>query len=187
MDGVLAESVGGAAQDGDGDLILAGGCGFEDHLGKGSDLGFTRGHRPLDERLRIVHLKERDHVGAEARPVGVDVGNRDRRAKGVHGDIARAPAVADNVAAAADLNRLAGAVPSEAAGARAAELKDLGGAVGRPFAGFEREDEVVADGGRGVWPGSRHGATQAFAVSGGTDARHTYADTVRFAGELVAD
>ena len=34
---------------------------------------------------------------------------------------------------------------TEAAGARAAELEYLGGAVRRPFAGFERQDEVVAE------------------------------------------
>jgi hypothetical protein len=63
----------------------------------------------------------------------------------------------------------------------------LGGAVDWPFAGFEREDQVVADDGRDAWPGGRYGATKAFAVAGGADAGHADADTVWCRWELIAD
>ena len=59
---------------------------------------------------------------------------------------------------------------SEAAGTRAAEQEHLSGAIGRPGAGLDGEDEIVADDGRDVGPGRRDRAAEAFAVSGGTDA-----------------
>ena len=76
---------------------------------------------------------------------------------------------------------------SQATGARAAELEDLGGAVGGPFAGFQCQDQVIADDGRGVGPGGGDGAAQAFAVAGGTDSGHPDADAVGLGGELFAD
>ena len=105
----------------------------------------------------------------------------------MHGDIAGATAVADDVAAAADLDRGAGAMASEAAGAGAAEQEHLRGAIGRPGAGLDGQDEVVADDRRDVGPGRRHRPAEAFAVTRGTDAGEADADTVGARRELVTD
>jgi hypothetical protein len=187
VDRVLAEPLGGAAQDGHGDRVLTRGRGGEDHLRQRGDLGLVRRHRPFDERLGVVHLEERQHVGAEARPVGVDVGDRDRRLERMHRDITCAAAVADDVSAAADLDRACVAMATEAAGAGAAELQHLGRAVGRPGVRLEGEEQVVADHDRHAGPGRSDGAAQAFAVGVGADAGHADADAVRRGGQPFAD
>ena len=105
----------------------------------------------------------------------------------MHRDVACAAAVADDVAAAADLDRAAVAVASEAAGAGAAQLEHLRGAVGRPRVRLEGEEQVVADHDRHAGPGRVDGAAQAFAVGVGADAGHADADAVRRGGQPFAD
>ena len=97
----------------------------------------------------------------------------------MHGDVARAAAVADDVATAADLDRRAGAMTSERARTRAAEKQDLRGAIGDPGFGFDGEEQVVTDDGWGVGPGAGDSTAEAIAIRGGADAGHADADAVR--------
>ena len=105
----------------------------------------------------------------------------------MHRDVACAAAVPDDVATAADLDRATVAMTSEAAGAGAAQLEHLRGAVGRPGVRLEGEEQVVADHDRHAGPGRSDGAAQAFAVGVGADAGHADPDAVRRGGQPFAD
>ena len=185
--GVGGQAVGGLVENGDCDLVLARDRGMENWDGDAGEVGLGRDHRPVDQVLGFVHLQVGEDVCAEGGPVVLEVGDRHHRAQRVLRDVAGAAAIAEDVAAATELCRLAVAVAPGDARASAAEDEDLCGAVAAPRAGLERGCQVI--GGRAGDTGPHFGdrCPQPRMIRIEADAREADTDPIRRRWQAIAD